>query len=51
MQKMYRYTRQNTKENNKFITGLRDFRYEERLKEYGLTTLGTHRWGGSYRSL
>ena len=32
----------------KLITGLRDFRYEERLKECGLTTLGTHRWGGGH---
>ena len=29
----------------KLITGLRYFRYEERLKECGLTTLGTQRCG------
>ena len=45
-QERHRYAWKNTEESNKLIPGLRDLRYEERLKECGLTTLETRRLRG-----
>ena len=44
-QERNRYARKNTEPRRatKLIPGLRDLRYEECIKEYGLTTLDTHR--------